>query len=58
MINASRSLMCAYKHERWRDLFTHEQFADACREEALRMKKNLKALYEKEIKAVEDKYAA
>ncbi|NLV62890.1 MAG: orotidine-5'-phosphate decarboxylase [Clostridiaceae bacterium] len=43
VINASRSLMCAYKHERWRDLFTHEQFADACREEALRMKKEFES---------------
>ncbi|HEY8499046.1 MAG TPA: orotidine-5'-phosphate decarboxylase [Clostridia bacterium] len=41
IINASRSLMCAYRLDRWSELFTHEEFADACREEALRMKKEL-----------------
>jgi len=41
VINASRSLMCAYKLERWNKSFTHEEFADACREEAIMMKKEL-----------------
>lgn len=44
VINASRSLMCAYKLDRWSKLFTHEEFADACREEALRMKKELESI--------------
>jgi len=38
VINASRSLMCAYKLERWKGSFTIEEFDQACREEALRMK--------------------
>jgi len=44
IINASRSLMCAYRLYRWSKLFTHEEFADACREEALRMKKELESI--------------
>ncbi len=41
VINASRSLMCAWKLERWNKQFTHEEFAGACREEALRMRKDI-----------------
>ena len=41
VINASRSLMCAYKLERWKGSFTIEEFDQACREEALRMKAEL-----------------
>jgi len=43
IINASRSLMCAYKLDRWSKHFTHEEFAEACREEALRMKKEFES---------------
>jgi len=38
VINASRSLMCAYKLDRWKKDFTIEEFDLACREEALRMR--------------------
>lgn len=41
IVNASRSLMCAYKQERWKDLYTEEQFAKATRAEAIRMKEEL-----------------
>ncbi len=41
VINASRSLMCAYKLEKWKSAFTLEEFDQACREEALRMKEEL-----------------
>lgn len=41
VINASRSLMCAYKLERWKDSFTAEEFDEACRAEAIRMKEDL-----------------
>lgn len=41
VINASRSLMCAYKLDRWKNSFTAEEFDLACREEAMNMKKQL-----------------
>ena len=44
VINASRSLMCAYKLEKWKGEFTIEEFDQACREEALRMKEELQSV--------------
>lgn len=41
IINASRSLMCAYKSENWKDKFTEEQYAEATRAEAMRMRDEL-----------------
>lgn len=41
IINASRSLMCAYKSENWKDKFTEEQYAEATRAEAIRMRDEL-----------------
>ncbi len=41
VINASRSLMCAYKLDKWKAAYTIEEFDQACREEALRMKEEL-----------------
>ena len=41
VVNASRSLMCAYKLDAWKDKFTMEQFAQAARAEAERMKKDI-----------------
>lgn len=38
IINASRSLMCAYKSDRWKDQFSDEEFAKATRAEAIRMR--------------------
>ena len=41
IINASRSLMCAYKSERWKEQFKETEYAQATRSEALRMKEEL-----------------
>ena len=41
IVNASRSLMCAYKSELWKDKFEEKDFAKATRAEALRMKEEL-----------------
>lgn len=41
IVNASRSLMCAYKSDRWKDQYTEEEYAKATREEALRMRDEL-----------------
>lgn len=41
IVNASRSLMCAYKSEMWKDKFSEEDFAKATRAEAIRMKNEL-----------------
>ena len=38
IVNASRSLMCAYKSDRWKDQFTENEFAKATRAEAIRMR--------------------
>lgn len=43
IVNASRSLMCAYKSDRWKDKYTQEQFAEATRAEAIRMRDELNA---------------
>ena len=41
IVNASRSLMCAYKSELWKDKFEEKDYAKATRAEALRMKEEL-----------------
>ena len=41
IINASRSLMCAYKSEQWKNSYTEEQYALATRAEAIRMRDEL-----------------
>ena len=41
IVNASRSLMCAYKKEEWKNRFKEEEYAKATREEALKMKEDL-----------------
>ena len=41
IINASRSLMCAYKSDRWKAQFDETEYAQATRAEALRMKEEL-----------------
>ena len=41
IVNASRSLMCAYKSDMWKDKFKEEDYAKATRAEALRMKEDL-----------------
>ena len=41
IVNASRSLMCAYKSEIWKKQFAEEEYAKATRAEAIRMKEEL-----------------
>lgn len=41
IVNASRSLMCAYKADLWKEKYTEENYAQATRAEALRMKEEL-----------------
>ena len=41
IVNASRSLMCAYKSDRWKDKFTEEQYGEATRAEAIHMRDEL-----------------
>lgn len=41
IVNASRSLMCAYKSDRWKDTYTEEDYASATRAEAIRMRDEL-----------------
>ena len=41
IVNASRSLMCAYKSDMWKDKFEEKDYAKATRAEAIRMKKEL-----------------
>ena len=44
IVNASRSLMCAYKSELWKDKFEEKDYAKATRAEALRMKEELEGI--------------
>lgn len=41
IVNASRSLMCAYKSDLWKDKFSVEDYAKATRAEAIRMRDEL-----------------
>ena len=43
IVNASRSLICAYKSEMWKDKFKEEEFAKATRAEAIRMRDEINA---------------
>ena len=38
IVNASRSLMCAYKSDKWKDKYTEAEYGKATRAEALEMK--------------------
>ena len=42
-VNASRSLMCAYKSDRWKDTYSDEEYGKATRAEAIRMRDELNA---------------
>lgn len=44
IVNASRSLMCAYKSDRWKDEFQESDYAKATRAEAIRMKEELNSV--------------
>ena len=41
IVNASRSLMCAYKSDLWKDKFSVEEYFKATRAEAIRMRDEL-----------------
>lgn len=41
IVNASRSLMCAYKKDEWKEKFSEKEFAKATRAEAIRMRDEL-----------------
>ena len=41
IINASRSLMCAFKSDKWKEKFEEKDYAQATRAEAIRMKDEL-----------------
>lgn len=41
IINASRSIMCAYQSERWSNSYNEDTFDSACRAEAIRMKEEI-----------------
>lgn len=41
IVNASRSIMCAYKSETWKDKYNEEEFDMASREEVIRMKNDI-----------------
>jgi len=41
IVNASRSLMCAYKSDLWKDKFAEEDYGKATRAEAIRMRDEL-----------------
>lgn len=44
IVNATRSLMCAYKSDLWKDKFKEEDYSKATRAEALRMKDELNSV--------------
>ena len=41
IVNASRSLMCAYKSDLWKEKYGDEKFGEATRAEAIRMRDEL-----------------
>ena len=41
IVNASRSLIVAYKSDRWKDKYSEEKYKEATREEAIRMRDEL-----------------
>ena len=44
IVNASRSLMCAYKSDKWKDKFEEKDYAQATRAEAIRMRDELNSV--------------
>ncbi|RCX10346.1 orotidine-5'-phosphate decarboxylase [Anaerobacterium chartisolvens] len=41
IVNASRSIMCAYKSDIWKDRYGEDRFDEACRAEAIRMREDI-----------------
>ncbi len=50
IVNATRSLMCAYKSDLWKDKFAEEDYAKATRTEAIRMRDELNNAIKNRIK--------
>lgn len=44
IVNATRSLMCAYKSDLWKDKFSEDEYAKATRAEAIRMRDELNSV--------------
>lgn len=44
IVNASRSLMCAYKSDMWKDKYSDENYAEATRAEAIRMRDDINSV--------------
>lgn len=49
IINASRSIMCAYANARWADQYSCEEFAQAARAEAIRMRDDINGALENRL---------
>ena len=47
IVNASRSLMCAYKTDKWKEKYSEEDYGKATRSEALKMKEDLNKTIQK-----------
>lgn len=45
IVNASRSLMCAYKSDIWKDKYSEVDYAKATRAEAIRMRDELNTAF-------------
>lgn len=41
IVNASRSIMCAYMSEQWKGIYSEDRFDEACRAEAIRMRDDI-----------------
>ncbi|MDP4182118.1 MAG: orotidine-5'-phosphate decarboxylase [Bacillota bacterium] len=44
IVNASRSIMCAYQSEDWKNSYDEKQYADAARAEAIRMRNDINSV--------------
>lgn len=49
VINASRSIMCAYRSERWKDKYGEDSFDQAARDEAIRMRDEIREALERKL---------
>ena len=47
IINASRSILCAWKSQKWSDKYTEDEFDSAAREEAIRMRNDINEALER-----------
>lgn len=47
LVNASRSIMCAYQSDMWKETYGEDKYMDACRAEALRMKDDINSVIKK-----------